>query len=141
MKRNAQGKFEMTDNTDPIVDDRPTKPAMWRGFQRKCPSCGEAHLFSSYLKVIDRCPVCSEELHNHRADDGPAYLVILIVGHLLAPMIHIVWTNFRPDPLVMATTFSIACVALSLFLLPRMKGVVVGIQWARRMHGFAGRSN
>jgi uncharacterized protein (DUF983 family) len=27
-------------------------------------------------------------------------------------------------------------VALSLYLLPRLKGVMVAIQWARRMHGF-----
>jgi uncharacterized protein (DUF983 family) len=27
-------------------------------------------------------------------------------------------------------------VPLCLILLPRMKGVMVGIQWAKRMHGF-----
>ena len=93
-------------------------------------------MFDGYLKVTDQCAVCGEELCNHRADDGPAYLVILIVGHLLAPLIHVVWTNFRPDPRVMATTFSIGCIALSLYLLPRIKGMVVAIQWSRRMHGF-----
>jgi uncharacterized protein (DUF983 family) len=36
----------------------------------------------------------------------------------------------------MATAFTIGCVALSLYLLPRMKGLVVNIQWSRRMHGF-----
>jgi uncharacterized protein (DUF983 family) len=30
-------------------------------------------------------------------------------------------------------------VGLSLFLLPRLKGMVVAMQWARRMHGFGGR--
>lgn len=126
----------MPDQSHAFVDDRPVKPAMWRGFRRKCPSCGEAHMFDGYLKVIDTCPVCREALHNHRADDGPAYLTILIVGHLMAFGIHFVWTQFRPEPLVMATIFSLGCVALSLFLLPRLKGLVVGIQWSRRMHGF-----
>lgn len=97
-------------------------------------------MFASYLKVADKCPVCSEELHHHRADDGPAYLTILVVGHLMAPLIHIAFTKFRPDPMVLATVFTIGCVALSLYLLPRMKGLVVGIQWSRRMHGF-GQSN
>jgi uncharacterized protein (DUF983 family) len=97
-------------------------------------------MFDGYLTVIDRCPTCREKLSDHRADDGPAYLVILIVGHLMAPLIHIVWVHLRPDPLMMATILSIACVALSLYLLPRMKGMVVGIQWAKRMHGF-GRSD
>jgi len=93
-------------------------------------------MFNSYLKVADRCPVCSEELYHHRADDGPAYLTILVVGHLMAPLIHIAFTRFRPDPMVLATVFTIGCVALSLYLLPRLKGLVVSIQWARRMHGF-----
>ena len=95
-------------------------------------------MFSGYLKVSDRCPVCSQELFHHRADDGPAYLTILVVGHLMAPLIHIVFVQFRPEPLVMATIFTIGCVALCLYLLPRLKGLVVAIQWARRMHGFGG---
>ncbi len=117
-------------------DDRLTKPAVWRGLRLRCPSCGEAPLFSKYLKVVDTCPNCAEELHHHRADDGPAYLTILVVGHILGFVIHFMWVTFRPDPWVMASTLTIAAVALSLYLLPRMKGMVVAIQWARRMHGF-----
>tara|TARA_R110002051_G_scaffold74641_3_gene135964 strand:+ start:3445 stop:3828 length:384 start_codon:yes stop_codon:yes gene_type:complete len=122
--------------TTTVIDDRPTKPAMLRGFRRKCPNCGQGNLFTSYLKVADSCNVCSEELRHHRADDGPAYLTILIVGHLLAPLIHIVWTNFRPEPLVMIAIFTTFSVSVSLLLLPRLKGLVVAIQWSRRMHGF-----
>ena len=118
------------------VQQRPTKQAMARGFRRRCPNCGEGHMFVSYLKVADSCPVCREELHHHRADDGPAYLTILIVGHLLGFAMHFAWVKFRPEPLVMATVFTIGCTALSLYLLPRLKGLIVGIQWAKRMHGF-----
>lgn len=116
--------------------ERPTKPAVWRGLRRRCPNCGEGIMFEGYLKVADNCPVCREELKHHRADDGPAYLTILLVGHIMAPTIHIMFTRFRPEPLVMATLLTIGCVALSLFLLPRMKGLVVAVQWAKRMHGF-----
>jgi uncharacterized protein (DUF983 family) len=35
---------------------------------------------------------------------------------------------------------TIVSVALSLYLLPRLKGLVVAIQWSRRMHGFGGTS-
>jgi uncharacterized protein (DUF983 family) len=90
--------------------------------------------------VRETCPVCSEELFHQRADDGPAYLTILIVGHLLAPLILWAFVTFRPDPLVLASVLSVATVALSLFLLPRLKGMVVAMQWAKRMHGFGGRA-
>ncbi|NIY72379.1 DUF983 domain-containing protein [Marivivens donghaensis] len=118
------------------LEERPMKTALLRGLRRRCPNCGEGHMFTGYLKVTDRCPSCQEELSHHRADDGPAYLTILIVGHLMAPTILWVFEKFRPEPLVLATIFTVGCVALSLYLLPRMKGLIVAIQWAKRMHGF-----
>ena len=42
--------------------------------------------------------------------------------------------------MAMALGFTTVFVALSLFLLPRLKGVLVGIQWAKRMHGFGAGS-
>ncbi len=111
-------------------------PAMRKGWKRSCPSCGTGPLLRGYLKVRDSCPVCGEELHHQRADDGPAYLTILIVGHLLAPAIMFVYSTYRPEPMTMAAMFSVACVALSLYLLPRLKGALVAVQWAKRMHGF-----
>ena len=119
-----------------MEEERQVKPALLRGWRRRCPRCGAGPLLRGYLTVRDGCAVCGQEFHHHRADDGPAYLTILIVGHLMAPLIHIAWTNFRPEPLVLATIFSVGCVALSLYLLPRLKGLIVAIQWAKRMHGF-----
>ena len=118
------------------AEERPLKPALLRGWRRRCPNCGSGPMLRGYLKVRESCPVCGEALHHQRADDGPAYLTILIVGHLMAPLILWVFTHYRPDPLVLATVFSIGTVALSLYLLPRLKGALVGLQWAKRMHGF-----
>jgi uncharacterized protein (DUF983 family) len=118
--------------------ERPTWPALRRGFARRCPRCGEGRLFEGYLKVTDSCAACGEELRHHRADDGPAYLTILIVGHVMAVAMHLVWTTFRPEPLVFATLLTVVAVGLSLWLLPRFKGAIVGYQWAHRMHGFGG---
>ena len=119
--------------------ERPVKPAMLRGWRRRCPKCGAGPMFRGYLKVREACPVCGQELHHHRADDGPAYLTILIVGHLLAPALMFTFVKFRPEPMVMITGFTIGTVALSLYLLPRLKGALVGLQWANRMHGFGAK--
>ena len=120
-----------------VTETRPTWPAIARGWRRKCPRCGNGPLLRGYLTVRDSCPVCREELHHHRADDGPAYLTILIVGHLMAPLLLIAFTTFRPDPLILFTVFAVGCITLSLYLLPRLKGVIVAIQWSRYMHGFS----
>ncbi|PTE20917.1 DUF983 domain-containing protein [Cereibacter changlensis] len=126
----------MTDRQSTLEEDRPLMPALVRGWQCRCPSCGAGPMLRGYLTVRESCPVCGEDLHHHRADDGPAYLTILIVGHIMAPLILWGFVEYRPDPMVLATVFTIGTVALSLFLLPRLKGAMVALQWAKRMHGF-----
>jgi uncharacterized protein (DUF983 family) len=127
-------------NTDiePMNDivERPLRTALQRGWRRKCPCCGKGALLKNYLKVNDTCTVCREELYHHRADDGPAYLTILIVGHIIVPLLHFVFVQYRPEPLTLFTIFAVGSVGLSLYLLPRLKGVVIGFQWARYMGGF-----
>lgn len=118
------------------TDDRPTWPAVFKGWRRRCPDCGKGPLLNGYLKMRDTCPVCRLDLTAARADDGPAYLTILIVGHLMAPALHFAFVTWRPEPLVLATIFTVGCVGLSLYLLPRLKGVIVAFQWSRHMHGF-----
>ena len=118
------------------TDERPLKPALLRGWRRRCPNCGAGPMMRGYLKVRDDCPVCGEALRHQRADDGPAYLTILIVGHVLAPLLLWVFVTWRPDPITLFAIFSVGTVALSLFLLPRLKGAMVAFQWAKRMHGF-----
>ena len=90
-------------------------------------------------RVGHRHPQLVPQLH-HRADDGPAYLTILLVGHLLAPGLHIAFVVWRPEPLTLFTIFSVGCVGLSLYLLPRLKGAMIGFQWAKRMGGFGSTS-
>lgn len=126
--------------TTTAQDERARWPAIWRGWRGKCPNCGSGPVLHSYLKVNDTCTVCREEFHHHRADDGPAYLTILFVGHLMAPLLHVSFVHWRPEPLTLFTVFSVGCVALSLYLLPRLKGALIGFQWAKEMGGFARKS-
>lgn len=116
---------------------RLVKPALIRGWKRKCPNCGSGPLMDGYLSIREECAVCSQELHHHRADDGPAYITILISGHILAPLMLIIFEMYRPDPMVLAVGFILIFIAMALFLLPRIKGAFIGLQWAKRMHGFS----
>lgn len=115
---------------------RETWPAMRRGAMGKCPNCGEGAMFKGYLTVQQRCPSCGEAFYHHRADDGPAYLTVLIVSHLIGPLLLIIYVAYRPEPLTMLIGFAIGALILSLILLRPIKGAMVGFQWARRMHGF-----
>ena len=119
------------------IEKRPLKPALWKGFSRKCPNCGEGRLFDGYLKVNDRCPSCNEDLTHQRTDDGPAWATMLVVGHMIPPLVMGIYEGFEnPSPLVVALILIAVMTILTLLLLPRIKGVFVAIQWANRMHGF-----
>jgi uncharacterized protein (DUF983 family) len=120
------------------MPERSTLDAMKRGLNHTCPACGEGPLFASYLKVNDACPACGEQLHHQRADDLPAYLTMFIVGHIVVGLVMMVEAAYAPDLWVHALIWPPLLLGLSLFLLPRIKGAAVGLQWAQRMHGFGG---
>ena len=111
--------------------------ALWRGFLGRCPNCGKGAMFRAYLRVAPRCPVCHEDLSPQRADDAPAYLTLLIVCHVIGAGVLFSDEILPNAPLIIAISFWLAATALmSILILPRMKGAVVGYQWALRMHGF-----
>ena len=116
--------------------NRSLKVAMFFGWKRLCPRCGKGELMSSYLKVRLECSSCFQDFRCQRADDGPAYITILILGHLLVPLILVFYDFFRLNPLIMAVSLSTVAILLTFYLLPRIKGALIGLQWANKMHGF-----
>ena len=117
-------------------DKRNLGQAVWNGMKLRCPHCGKGHLFRSYLKVADKCEVCGQELFHHRADDMPPYIAILIVGHLIVGLMLELELHASIEPWVYLVTMVPAALILPLIMLPSIKGAIVGMQWATRMHGF-----
>jgi uncharacterized protein (DUF983 family) len=116
--------------------------AIRRGFIGRCPNCGQGKLFGAYLKVNPRCPFCGEDLSHQRADDAPPYLTMLIVGHVIVAGVLAAEDIFPQSPLWLdALIWLWLTLILSLALLPRIKGALVGYQWALRMHGFGGHQD
>jgi uncharacterized protein (DUF983 family) len=111
-------------------------PALLRGLHGRCPNCGRGRIFRAFLKVADTCSVCHEALHHHRADDAPAYFVILIVGHMVVPVALTIELVYRPPYWIQLAFWLPATLALALLLLQPVKGAIVALQWAYRMHGF-----
>jgi uncharacterized protein (DUF983 family) len=110
--------------------------ALKRGFRSRCPRCGEGKLFRAFLKVDDHCSSCGLDFTPHRADDLPAYLVIIIVGHIVVPLALLIETNYSPPIALQLAIYLPLTIFASLALLQPVKGAVVGMQWALRMHGF-----
>jgi uncharacterized protein (DUF983 family) len=131
----------MTQISYPAANDRAAPRdigiAVRRGFIGRCPNCGKGRLFRAYLKVVDACPVCSEELYHQRADDAPPYITMLIVGHIVVAGVLAAEEAWPQSPMWLGAIVWIwLTFVLSLLLLPRVKGALVGYQWALHMHGF-----
>lgn len=129
-------ELDQTEMYRPAALDRPTWPAVRRCLRHKCPNCGEGGLYEGYLKLRAECPSCGEDLSHARPDDGPAYLSVLLTAKVMGTLQLLVYELWQPGPWLLAISFSIGVIIMSLALLPRFKGMIVGIQWAKRMHGF-----
>ena len=128
----------MVFNGEAPLEHRSFFTAGRRGLACRCPNCGEGRIFDGFLAVKPTCETCGEDLSHQRADDLPAYLNIFVVGHVVvgAMMVLMTWNFFSMWTTMAITIF--VCVAAAFLMMRPLKGMVVGIQWALRMHGFGG---
>ncbi len=118
--------------------ERPLGRAIKRGMLSRCPACGTGRLFKSFVKPVDHCAACGEDYTAQRADDLPPYIVITIVGHIIVGGL-LLAEKFGEWPMWLhMTVWPLLTIVLSFVLMQPVKGGVVGLQWAVRMHGFGG---
>lgn len=103
-----------------------------RGLRLRCPSCGRGRLLAGYLRPAERCAACGEPTGEIRADDAPAWATILLVGHLVSPLFFLFATQDTRAGWWSFILIAGLVVGLTLALLPRMKGLFVGLIWATR---------
>ncbi|HLO78635.1 MAG TPA: DUF983 domain-containing protein [Magnetospirillum sp.] len=109
--------------------------AIGRGLRRRCPHCGVGRCLRGYLTVVDACGHCGEKLGHIRADDGPAYFTVLLVGHLVVPGALVVEQHWAPPLVPFVAGALLVTAALIWALLPVCKGGTVGLMWALKLSG------
>ena len=97
--------------------------------KRKCPNCGEGSLFEKYIKAFDHCTKCHESFKNLRADDGPAWLTIIIVGHIIVPLFLYLERNFQLSYFESGVILVVVSSFLVLLILPFSKSVFMTALW------------
>ncbi|MBB4066710.1 DUF983 domain-containing protein [Gellertiella hungarica] len=138
----AENSIETTRFGGQSESERPVTRSVMRGMLNTCPACGSGKLFRKFLKPVDHCAACNEDMSHQQADDLPPYLVIFIIGHItvggfmMTDMIFTEWSSW----LHLAIWTPITLVSALLLMQP-VKGGVIGLQWALRMHGFGGARN
>jgi uncharacterized protein (DUF983 family) len=129
----------MRDNAprNTAATERKAGSAILNGLKCRCPACGKGKLFGKYLKPVARCEACLEDMSGQQADDAPPYFTIFIVGHVVAGLALSVEQTWAPEVWVHMAYALPLTLGLSLGLLQPIKGAVIGLQWAMRMHGFS----
>jgi uncharacterized protein (DUF983 family) len=111
------------------MSQSPIATGLLRGFALHCPNCGKGPVLHKYLKVTSPCPVCGHNNAQYPSDDAPPYFTILLVGHLIiAPLLLMPFVWLWPAWAVLALTLPVVS-GLTLLLLPRVKGAIIGVQW------------
>lgn len=111
------------------------KTAARRALLGRCPHCGEGKLMKSYLKQVENCAVCGEQLGHIRADDAAPWLTIILVGHIFLPfafMVNVDWMPVWAAMLMWSACFAL----LALAILPFSKRLFIGVLWQTRAPGY-----
>ena len=102
---------------------------LWRGIQRRCPRCGIGAILTGYLKPESSCLHCGEDFSHVSADDGPAWLTLLIVGHAIVPLMLVFGRDNAIPAWFSITSLTLITLVGVYLILPRAKGAFIALIW------------
>ncbi len=99
-----------------------------RGIRCACPACGRGRLYRTYLKPFDKCASCHASIGDIRADDGPSWLTILLLGPFLV-LLTLGISRAHYSPWISYPLLGALILILVIGALPRVKGGFIGALW------------
>lgn len=106
-----------------------------RALRLRCPNCGGAPLFATYLKQVQSCAACGEPYGHLRSDDAAPWLAILATGHLVIPVVHAVESRDLLPAWASMVLWPLLAVGVAMAVLPRAKAVLLAILWRTKAPG------
>jgi uncharacterized protein (DUF983 family) len=116
-------------DTDLLADRQFSLSVLWRGIQKRCPKCGVGPVLTGYLKPASSCSHCGEDFSHISADDGPAWLTLLIVGHAIVPLMLVFGRDNAIPAWFSITSLTLITLFGVYFVLPRAKGAFIALIW------------
>jgi uncharacterized protein (DUF983 family) len=102
------------------------------GLCGRCPRCGEGRLFRGFLAVGEGCGTCRLDYSFADAGDGPAVLVILIIGFVVVGLALWLVVNHNPPLWLHFLLWIPLTIALALAALRVAKGLLIVLQYRNR---------
>ena len=116
-------------DTDLLADRQFSFSVLWRGIKTRCPKCGIGAVLTGYLKPASSCSHCGEDFSHISADDGPAWLTLLIVGHAIVPLMLVFGRDNAISAWFSITSLTLITLFGVYFVLPRAKGAFIALIW------------
>ncbi|MDE1931239.1 MAG: DUF983 domain-containing protein [Alphaproteobacteria bacterium] len=101
----------------------------------RCPRCGEGRLFDGLLKVMPYCAHCGLDLRAEDAGDGPAVLVMFMLGALVVAGALLVEIAFAPPLWVHIALWTPVTIGGGIALLRPFKATLIAQQYRHRALG------
>lgn len=94
-----------------------------------CPKCGNGKIFSKYLTLKSQCDQCSESFTELKADDGPAWITMMIVGKIMVGIMLYYELSYDLSFWMSATLWPISFCLVAMIFLPFAKAFFVNMIW------------
>lgn len=102
----------------------------------RCPRCGIGRLFKGFLTVVDDCEHCGLRLAENDSGDGPAVILIFILGFLAVPFVLWIEARWTPALWVHALAGGSLVLGLTAVLLRPIKAFMTAMQYRYRRSDF-----
>lgn len=99
------------------------------GLLCRCPACGQGRLFAGLLRIAPACPRCRADFSSEDAGDGPAVVVIFVVGALVVPLAMVLVLALGVSAWLTVLVTSVVAAALSFALLRPAKALLFAYHW------------
>jgi len=117
----------------------PPVSALHAALTCRCPRCGKGKLYDGLLAVAARCGECGLDLAAEDAGDGPAVLVILILGALVVICATLVELAFAPPLWVHIILWTAFIFGGAILMLRVMKAWLIAMQYRHHLLDGASR--
>ena len=95
-----------------------------------CPRCGQASMFTTFIKFADRCPKCGLDFSEFNVGDGPVVFLTLGIGTLVTILAVMTELTFEPGFLVHILLWLPLTAILVVFGLRFTKGLLLALEYS-----------
>lgn len=111
------------------MSDKKQPSLLLTSLRGKCPNCGQGKLFAGFLDIQPACNHCDQDFGFADSGDGPAFLIIILVGFIVVGGALATDVIFEIPYWLHLVIWLPLILILSIGLLRPLKSLMIGLQF------------